>query len=144
MELAIIALVVPFGLGLTFHKRMSEKLGSSNVAKVTELSPPSSPRQQAQSDAPGAPLIQSYEADWAKLECPELATPVFNLAKQGRGSGRRESALAVLKHRQELALHDGNKALAKNLERERQRLETALPEDDVWTIDWAKIDAAAA
>jgi len=136
-ELAIIALIVPLGLGLTFHKRMSEKASDASskkiVAEVTELSPPASPRQQA-------PLVQSYEADWANV--PALASPLeFSLAE--RGSGRKESALAVLKHRQELALRSGDKALARSVEREKTRLEE-FTEDEVWSIDWATIGVVAA
>eukprot|EP00746_Dinoflagellata_sp_MGD_P164677 gnl/MRDRNA2_/MRDRNA2_93445_c0_seq1.p1 gnl/MRDRNA2_/MRDRNA2_93445_c0~~gnl/MRDRNA2_/MRDRNA2_93445_c0_seq1.p1 ORF type:complete len:181 (-),score=48.30 gnl/MRDRNA2_/MRDRNA2_93445_c0_seq1:144-686(-) len=141
-ELAIIALIVPLGLGITFHRRMSEKgagVCKKHVAEVTELSPPSSPRQEPQSDAAGAPLVKSYEADWAKLPAQTLPAE-FNLA--GRGSGRRDSALAVLKHRQELALRSGDNAQARSLEREKRRLEST--EDDVWSADWTKIGAAVA
>lgn len=61
-------------------------------AKVAELSPPPSPRQQAQSNAPGLPLEFSYETDWAKLESPKLESPkltpgsgpaIFNIEDEG-------------------------------------------------------------
>merc|ERR1719281_1663939 len=103
-EMAIIALLVPLGLGLSLHK-MSQKVSNdqdkTRVAKVTELSPPPSPREQPESEAA---LVHSYEVDWAKLPA-QTAPAEFILA--GRGSGRKESALAVLKHRRELALQNG-------------------------------------
>jgi len=101
-----------------------------NITKVTELSPPSSPRQQAQCEASGSPLVQSYEADWAKMEFPKLAPPVFDMEERGSPKNR-ERALAALKHR---------KSLAKVFD--SQASEEA--EDEVWSADWSKVRAAIA